>query len=223
MTALPAYDLAAVRRAFPIAQRLIYVNHASISPMPQPAVQAMQTAVARLGDDPVSLYTPACGYGDLFVTFAQEMAALINAASPDEIVGITATSDGLNAVAQSLDWRPGDNIVLADVEFPSNVYPWMALQVRGVETRLVRTAEGGASVEAFAPYVDARTRLIAASAVQFFTGHRADLTALGAFCRDSGCRAHAACRAGDGHRHPRQRRPEVPDGAAGPGLSLRAP
>ncbi|GIV81143.1 MAG: hypothetical protein KatS3mg051_0497 [Anaerolineae bacterium] len=137
MTSLPAYDLAAVRRAFPIAERLIYVNHASISPMPLPAVQAMQAAVVRLGDDPMSFYTPESGYGDLFLTFAQEMASLINAESPDEIVGITATSNGLNAVAQAIDWQPGDNIVLADVEFPSNVYPWMALEARGVETRLV--------------------------------------------------------------------------------------
>ncbi len=186
MSSLPAYDLAAVRRAFPIAQRLIYVNHASISPMPLPAVQAMQAAVARLGDDPMSFYTPESGYGDLFLTFALEMASLINAESPDEIVGITATSNGLNAVAQAIDWQPGDNIVLANVEFPSNVYPWMALASRGVETRLVHTADGGASVEAFDAHVDARTRLIAASAVQFFTGHRADLTALGAYCHERG-------------------------------------
>lgn len=184
MTMLPAYDLAAIRQAFPIAQRLIYVNHASISPMPLPAVQAMQAAVARLGHDPMSFYTPDSGYGDLFATFAQEMGALINAASPDEIVSVTATSNGLNAVAQAIDWQPGDNVVLADVEFPSNVYPWMALERRGVATRLVHTADGGASVEAFAPHVDARTRLIAVSAVQFFTGHRADLAALGAYCRE---------------------------------------
>jgi len=186
MTPVLAYNLTAVRQAFPIAQRLIYVNHASISPMPLPAVQAMQAAVARLGDDPMSFYTPASGYGDLFATFAQEMGALINAASPHEIVGVTSTSAGLNAVAQSIDWQPGDNIVLADVEFPSNVYPWMALASRGVETRLIHTADGGASVEAFDAHVDARTRLIAASAVQFFTGHRADLTALGAYCHERG-------------------------------------
>jgi selenocysteine lyase/cysteine desulfurase len=188
MITAPAYSLEQTRAAFPIAERLIYLNHASISPMPLPAVQAMQRFTAWLADDPMAFFMPGLdtGYGDVFATFSQEMATLINAGHPREIVGIQSTSSGLNAVAQAIDWRPGDNIVLADVEFPSNVYPWMVLARRGVECRLAPPADGGASLEAFDPLVDERTRLIAVSAVQFFTGHRADLAAIGAYCHARG-------------------------------------
>ena len=188
MITTPAYSLAAVRAAFPIAERLTYLNHASISPMPLPAAQAMQRATGWLADDPMAFFMPGqnTGYGDLFATFSQEMAALIHAAHPHEVVGIQSTSSGLNAIAQAIDWRPGDNIVLADVEFPSNVYPWMVLERRGVQCRLAPADGGGATVEAFDALADERTRLIAVSAVQFFTGHRADLAAIGAYCHQRG-------------------------------------
>ncbi|MCL4239534.1 MAG: aminotransferase class V-fold PLP-dependent enzyme [Anaerolineae bacterium] len=188
MITTPAYPLTAARAAFPIAERLTYLNHASISPMPLPAAQAMQRATLWLADDPMTFFTPGSevGYGDLFATFSQEMAALIGAAHPHEVVGTQSTSSGINAVAQAIDWQPGDNIVLVDVEFPSNVYPWMVLGRRGVECRLAPADGGGATVEALDALTDERTRLIAVSAVQFFTGQRADLAAIGAYCQQRG-------------------------------------
>src|SRR5450432_879714 len=111
---------------------------------------------------------------------------LINAASIDEIVGLSSTSTALNIVAQSLPWQAGDNVVLVDGEFPSNVYPWMRLQDRqGVEVRLIPN-QPGMTLEALAPFVDARTRVVTASMVQFFSGHRTDLAAIGHFCREKG-------------------------------------
>ncbi len=188
MITTPAYSLDQTRAAFPIVERLTYLNNAGITPMPLPAVQAMQRATAWLADDPMAFFTPGfdTGYGDVFATFSQEMAMLISAAHPHEVVGIQSTSSGLNAVAQAIDWQPGDNIVLADVEFPSNVYPWMVLERRGVECRLAPADGGGATVEALNALVDERTRLIAVSAVQFLTGHRADLAAIGAYCHAHG-------------------------------------
>ncbi len=188
MIAQPAYDLAAVRAAFEVTERCTYLNHASISPLPRPVVDVLHRATDQLALNPTTFFFPGpkAPFGDIFATFADEMAALIHAANAGEVVGVTSTSLALNLVAQALPWHTGDNVVLVDIEFPSNVYPWMALQRRGVEARLVPPDAGGASVAAFEPYVDDRTRLIAASAVQFFTGHRADLAALGAFCRERG-------------------------------------
>jgi selenocysteine lyase/cysteine desulfurase len=187
---LPAYDLDATRRAFPIAERVTYLNHAAISPLPLPAQDAMRGAVDWLGCDPGSFFPadPPTGnpFCDVMATFSAEIARLINAAHPHEVIGVTSTSSGLNAIAQAVKWQPGDNIVFCNMEFPSNVYPWMALERRGVECRIAPADDGGASVAAFEPSVDGRTRLIAVSAVQFFTGHRADLVALGAFCRQRG-------------------------------------
>jgi cysteine desulfurase/selenocysteine lyase len=182
----PAYDLDLVRQAFPISQHLTYLNHASIAPIPLPARQAMSAAVERLATDPMSLFAPDSPWGDVYTTFSTEIAGLIHAASPHEIVGTVSTSAALNAAAQAIIWRPGDNILFTDVEFPSNVYPWMVLERYKVECRLAPADNGGASVETFEPLVDGHTRLIAVSAVQFLTGHRADLHALGAFCRERG-------------------------------------
>jgi cysteine desulfurase/selenocysteine lyase len=185
---LPAYDLDRVRQAFPISQHTIYLNHASISPLPAPTVQAMKAAVECLGTDPLTFDRPndADPLGNIHVKFARAVAGLVNAEHLHEIVGVANTSTGLNAVAQAIPWNPGDNIVFAGVEFPSNAYPWMVLDRFGVECRIVPPPCPGASVEAFAPLVDDRTRLIAASAVQFLTGHRTDLAALGAFCHERG-------------------------------------
>lgn len=182
------YDLAPVREAFPIVNDLTYLNHASISPIPLPTQAVMHRVAERLSTDPQSMFMalPDDPLGDIFVRFSTEIARYINAASMLEVVGAPSTSAAINAVAQAIDWQPGDNIVFSEVEFPSNAYPWMVLERRGVECRLAPAGRGGASVEAFASLVDGRTRVIAASAVQFLTGQRADLAALGAFCRERG-------------------------------------
>jgi cysteine desulfurase / selenocysteine lyase len=73
----------------------------------------------------------------------------------------------------------------ASMEFPSNAFPWMTLPSPGVEARIV-PADGGLTLETLIPYVDERTRVVAASAIQFFTGHRTNLAAIGAFCRQRG-------------------------------------
>lgn len=184
-TPLPNYDLAAVRRDFPISERLIYVNHASVSPLPLPTKNVMQSVIEQVAQDPMSFFTTPPPE-NVFVRFSTEIASFINAAAAHEVVGVTSTSTALNLIAQAIDWQPGDNIVFAEVEFPSNAYPWMVLERRGVECRLAPADQGGASLDAFAPLVDGRTRLIAASAIQFLSGHRTDLAEIGAFCRERG-------------------------------------
>lgn len=188
MTGYPAYDLEAVRRAFPIAQQLTYLNHASISPIPTPTRQVMVEATDRLASDPFTLFvpTPDDPLSGVFDRFSDEIARLIHAAHPREVVGVVSTSAGINLVAQSINWQPGDNIIFCDVEFPSNAYPWMVLERRGIETRLACADSGGLTLEAVDPLVDGKTRLVAVSAVQFLSGHRADLAALGAYCRARG-------------------------------------
>src|SRR5690606_20409536 len=118
--------------------------------------------------------------------FYQQVAAHINASSPEEIVGVSSVSSAINLLAQAIDWQPGDNILFCDIEFPSNAYPWLSLERRGVEVRQVPADNGGLPLDALRPFVDGRTRLIAASAIQFFSGHRTDLTAVGQFCHQHG-------------------------------------
>lgn len=158
------------------------MNHAGISPLPQRTKREAQYAIEQLAIDPNSFFgkyaLPA------FESLHESLARHINAASPAEIVNATTTSAALNAVAQAIQWQPGDNILFCDLEFPSNAYPWMSLERDGVEPRCVPADNGGLTVRRVEQYADEHTRAVAVSAVQFFTGHRADLTAIGRFCRE---------------------------------------
>ena len=115
-----------------------------------------------------------------------EIAAWIHAAGPEEIVPITTTSAALSAVARSIPWEEGDEVIFCEIEYPSNAFPWLALEREGVRARRVPAVNGGLTLEGLAEAVNERTRLVAASAVQFFTGHRTNLAAVGAFCRERG-------------------------------------
>lgn len=180
----PAYSLGAARQAIPIAEHLTYLNHASISPLPRPTLEIIHQAADRLASDPASFFMPGPGpLADIFTRFSAELCDFINAERPHEVVPLTSTSGGMNILARVVDWSPGDNVVMCDVEFPSNVYPFMALAGQGVELRLVPADQGGLSLAALERAADRRTRVVVVSSVQFFTGHRADLAALGAFCR----------------------------------------
>lgn len=175
------YDVQVLRAAeFPVTRETVYLNHAGISPLPRRTVAAMQEANERM------MFNPSAAFG-WFMAREQVMrdnaARLINAASADEIVGVQSTSLALNLAAQAMTWRSGDNIVLCDVEFPSNAYPWMRLvEQYGVEVRLIPARDGGLHVESLPQAVDGNTRLVAVSAVQFLSGHRSDLQAIGDFC-----------------------------------------
>lgn len=177
------YDVTSLRREeFPNAANLTYLNHAGISPIPQRTKREVQSAIEKLSEDPNAFFgkyaLPA------FVDIQESLARYINATSPMEIAFSTTTSAALNAVAQAVDWRPGDNILFCDQEFPSNAYPWMSLSRDGVESRLVPTDNGGLTLRQVMAHADGCTRAVAASAVQFFSGHRTDLAAIGRFCRE---------------------------------------
>jgi selenocysteine lyase/cysteine desulfurase len=179
------YDLESLRRdEFPHSAKITYLNHAAIAPLPQRSKKTIQGVVEQLSGDPSTFFMnhamPA------FTQFAEQVARHINAASPAEIVPTTSTSAALNAVAQAIDWRPGDNLLFCDVEFPANAYPWMSLTRDGVATRCVPAADGGLSLNRVEEFCDEQTRAVAVSAVQFLTGHRADLAAIGRFCHENG-------------------------------------
>lgn len=179
------YDITHLRETeFPHAATLTYLNHAGIAPLPQRAKREIQAAVEALSADPND-YFGRVGLPALTALQA-ELARFINAAAPSEIVFITSTSAALNAIAQAIDWRPGDRVLFCDLEFPSNAYPWVSLQRDGVESCIVPADNGGLTLAAVERAVNERTRVVAASAVQFFTGHRTDLAAIGQFCRRRG-------------------------------------
>jgi len=175
-------DATAIRELFPGTRRLLYFNAAAQSLMPRPVAEAMRaTAEAQMERGILA-------FGDLMqgVAAAREAAARLVGAVPDEIAFTAHTTAGLSVVAEGLDWQAGDEVVLADLEYPANVYPWAAQRARGVRLRFVRSEAGRIEVQRYLDALGPRTRVLAVSQVQFGTGYRVELEPLGEACRARG-------------------------------------
>lgn len=106
---------------------------------------------------------------------------------PAEVAVATSVSDGLNAVANAVPWREGDNVVMsADYEHANNVYLWNHLRRRGVDVRAVPPRGHEIDAEGLAAAIDARTRIVTASSVTFTPGFRTDLATIGRAARAKG-------------------------------------
>jgi cysteine desulfurase/selenocysteine lyase len=113
-------------------------------------------------------------------------AGLMNC-QPDEVAFVGPTSLGLSLIASGLRFRRGDNIVVYHDDYPSNVYPWMALAAQGVQVRLlnIRTL-GNIRVRDVIGQVDENTRLVALASCHFISGYRIDHAAIGKYLRERG-------------------------------------
>lgn len=128
------------------------------------------------------------GRDELFAVYAsaKTRAARLLGIEPARVAFLAHASEGLNLAVRAVDWRPGDNAVVADVEYPSLVYPIAALRDRGVAARVVRAERGYLSMDALAGAVDLRTRLLLVSHVSYLTGQRLDLARCAQLARSRG-------------------------------------
>ena len=181
MTLGGVMDWQALRSDFAITRNYNYQNHAAIAPMCRRAVEA---AKRQLDHSYENAYLGG-GFSRRAEHVRQRAADLINA-RPDEICFVKNTTEGLSFVANGLKWQRGDNVVTTNVEFPANMYPWMALQDRGVELQIVIEENGRVPLDRVIESVNARTRVVAISAVQYASGFRTDLAALGEYCASRG-------------------------------------
>jgi selenocysteine lyase/cysteine desulfurase len=176
-------DWTAIREAeFPVADVWAYFDHAAVAPIPHRAA----TAVSQwAGNQAVNGSVEWPKFGAKVDGLRRDLAGWIGA-EPAEIAFVANTTHGIGLVAEGFPWRPGDNVVVPADEYPSNVYPWMNLADRGVETRLVPSRDDRVLIDDVRDAMDDRTRVLAVSHVEFATGFRNDLDALGALCRERG-------------------------------------
>jgi cysteine desulfurase / selenocysteine lyase len=175
-------DFEKIRQEFPVTEELIFFDHARVAPLPE----RVRQVVAAFVDDATRFGT--AHYESWIAGIEQSrknFARLINAGT-DEVAFVKNTSEGLSIVANGLDWKSGDNVVIPDIEFPANVYPWWNLKRLGVETRMVHAVEGRVLFDDLVKQVDARTRLISISSVECNSGFRCDLNRIGTFCKEKG-------------------------------------
>jgi len=167
---------------FPVAGRWAYLDHAAVAPLPRRAALALRAWTDEQERDGV-IGWPA--REQRLEAIRDQVARLINA-DRDEIAFIGSTTHGIGLIAEGYPWRPGDNVVTAAEEYPSNIYPWMNLASRGVELRLVPTRDGRIWLDDLSAVFDQRTRVLAISHVEFASGFRNDLDALAELCHARG-------------------------------------
>lgn len=167
------------RHQFPVTERLVYLNHAGVAPLCKPAADAMK----HLAED-------ACQFGshhyDAWLETYDSLraaAARLIGATPAEIAQVKNTSEGVATIAMGVDWRAGDKIVCFREEFPANYFPWKRLESRGVRVEWLSVTDPLDRIDEAA----VGARLLAISFVQYLSGYRADLVAIGEICRRRGC------------------------------------
>ena len=161
------------RRMMPCAAQWSYFDHAAVAPLTRPA-QAALTNWAKEFAEHGAVNWPQWAAE---LEHLRRRAAALMHADLSEIALIHNTTEGINLVAEGFPWQSGDNVVMFDDEFPSNVYPWMNLALRGVEVRRVRGGDRP-DLERLADACDKRTRIVTVSWVGFASGWRHDLDRL---------------------------------------------
>ncbi|MCK5573441.1 MAG: aminotransferase class V-fold PLP-dependent enzyme [Bacteroidetes bacterium] len=177
-------QLISARRLFPFTSTgRIYLNHAAISPLSTRVVDGMTAHLRDRSAGKLDSYTDDVA---MMNKTRSLVCRLINSPSPERISLQPNTSEALNVVTSGLQWEAGDHVLLSAVEFPANVYPYLNLRKHGVEIDFFPSADGVVTAQYVESRLTPRTKLFALSAVQFLSGYRADLQAIGSLCRSRG-------------------------------------
>lgn len=165
---------------FPVTQKHVFLGHAGVSALPRRVSEAIRDYALQstLGDQ--ELLVPS-----FQIQQTRAVAAQLLHAQPDEVAFVGPTSLGLSMVAGGLRFRRTDNILIYFDDFPSNVYPWMALADRGIQVRLLNTRELGRirPVDVIGQ-VDEQTRLVALASAHFLSGYRIELEPIAKYLRE---------------------------------------
>jgi len=168
------------RREFPVADTQVFLAHAGDCPLPRRVAEA------------VSNYARQCTTGDqekfvfpAVLTEGRKIAGEMLKCEPEEVAFVGPTSLALSLIASGLKFRGGENILIYFDDYPSNVYPWMAMAESGVQVRLLNTRSLGVirPMDVLGQ-VDENTRLVALASCHFISGYRVDYQTIGKQLRE---------------------------------------
>jgi len=165
---------------FPVARGKTFLAHAGVCPLPRRVAEAMRDYVMIATENDQEAVFPGARFAQV-----RQLAARLLGAQAEEIAFVGPTSLALSFIASGLNLRKKDNILVYFDDYPSNVYPWMALAEKGVQVRMLNIRELGRirplDVQG---QVDEQTRLVALASCHFVSGYRIDLAAIGSFLRE---------------------------------------
>ena len=175
-------DEALRQTEFPVTRASVYLAHAGVCPLPRRVAEAVSAgAVAGTGGDQETAVPRD------FLAGTRALGARLLSCTPAEVALVGPTSLGLSFVAAGLPFETGDEILVYFDDYPSNVYPWLALEARGVRVRRLESSVlGRLEVEDVLTQVTSQTRLVALASCHFIAGWRLDYARLGRELRARG-------------------------------------
>ncbi|MFZ0441204.1 MAG: cysteine desulfurase, partial [Methanobacterium sp.] len=179
-------DIIDIRADIPLLEEVIYLDAASTTPTPKPVVKAMCDYFFK--------YNSNTGRGAyrMAVKSTKEFEGARSRISkffgcrPSEIIFTKNTTEAINLVANGLDFKKGDSIIVPNIEHHSNFIPWLNLKKKGVELKIIKADEYGvvdpADIESA---VDANTKLITTTHVSNAIGSVQPVNEIGKIAEES--------------------------------------
>lgn len=173
------FDINEIRRLFPHTKKKVYFNCASTGPLPDPAyaIQEKYYRIAKMAD--------VGNQSEVFSALEniRRNGAKVFGAKKSEIGFGFNTTFGINLAAFGLPLKRGDEVLLSDIEFPANVYPWLGLRERGIRVNFIKSTDGFIDIEDVQKAITKKTRVLSLSYVQYFNGYKIDVDGIGDLCR----------------------------------------
>ena len=169
------------RKEFPICKDQTFLAHAAVCPVPASVSKAIQT------------YASACELGDqedqagLLIAETRALASQFLGVGANEIALVGPTSLALSFIATGFSWQKNDEVLVYFDDYPSNVYPWMALSEWGVGVRFLNVPKPGLiRPQDILGQIDENTRMVALASCHFLSGFRIEVDAIGKILKDRG-------------------------------------
>lgn len=172
-------NITAIRDLFPVTKEAIYLNNASQSPLNSLVNNALQTHL-ETEINPLEKK----GFNRDII---RDLLSKILGGLPEEYALTASTGIGLGIVAQGLDFKKGDNIIIPEREHWNNAFPWLQLEQKGVEIRFAKLNEDH-SIDPYSieKLIDHQTKVVAIAAVRYNSGFRPNLSAIGKIAHQKG-------------------------------------
>ncbi len=169
-------ELVAYRSEFPILQRKTYLNSCSLGALSNRAMQGMAEFMEMWNE------WGAHAWYEIWlgeIAKVRKKFAKIIGAQVHEVAIAPSVSAALSSIATALDYSKHNNVVMADMDFPTLAYQWLVKERLGVECRFVESLDRiYTPPELFESKVDSQTALVATSRVFFTSGYIQDVRAV---------------------------------------------
>ncbi|MCC6272344.1 MAG: aminotransferase class V-fold PLP-dependent enzyme [Deltaproteobacteria bacterium] len=182
MQAFSPEEIENYRKLFPVTRDWIYLNHAGVAPISRRVAEAVELFNREALEHG---YTQAARWHKRIEEIRATCARLIGAEA-GEIAFVKNTSHGLSLIARGLGLKEGDEVLISEAEFPSNVYPWMALEKSGVVLKKIPARGAELDLGHLERLITEKTRVVSLSSVQYGSGYRLPVAEIGRLCRDTG-------------------------------------